>query len=190
MGKIFPDVAGAFTNALGGTVYYVRNGENLVRRKGKCNEKKFTDLQKLQQSKFSILNRLGNRLKEVADVGFPQRKPTQSGANMFVRANKDICRVTEDGEVAVDLGRMLCAQGRLAVPALSVAQEGRELAFTLAPCEPERYALPDDRVMVLVFEPECERFRFGEIGVRGKPGRLVFPLPKHWKSADVRVYVF
>lgn len=190
MGKIFPDMAGAFTNALGGTVYYVRNGENLARRKGGGSKKKFTDLQQLQQAKFAILNALGNRLREVVDVGFPQRKPTQSGVNMFVRANMDICSVTEEGELAVDLGRMLCARGRLVVPALSVEQAEDRLAFTLAPCRPERYALPDDRVMVLVFAPEHRWFRCGEIGVRGKAGKMVFTIPPHWKTREVRVYVF
>ena len=183
-------MAGAFTNSLGGTVYYVRNGENFARRKGVRRKKKFTDLQQIYQQKFSILNKLGSRLKEVVDIGFPQRKLTQSGINMFVRANMEIFSVTEEGELTIDLGRMLCAQGRLIVPSLSVEQAEDKLTFTLAPSEPERYAMPDDRVMALVFEPERVWFRCGEIGVRGKAGKMVFTIPPRWKSTDVRVYVF
>lgn len=88
MGKIHPDLAGAFTRTIGGTVYYMRYGENLARRKGVQGEnRQFSDAQVLQQSKFGLLNTVGCSMRDVVEVGFPQRKRTQSGVNAFVQEN-------------------------------------------------------------------------------------------------------
>lgn len=171
MGRIHPDLAGAFTNAVGGTVYYVRFGENLARRKGVWSEnRKFTKGQLLQQAKFGILNTVGSVMEEAVEIGFPQRKRKQSGSNIFVRVNSDACDVTEDGQVSVDYKRVLCAHGGLTPPLVTVSRTESSLSFECQAMTEGKKAAPDDRIMGVMLDPVNGFCQCRELCARGEGG--------------------
>ena len=191
MGKIYPDLVGAFTNAVGGTVYYMRCGKNVVRRKG-VRRKKQTALQERQQVKFGALSRLAMLLKEVITMGFVQRKQGVFDVNVFVQKNKDICRVEEDGSISVNYERLVCSEGNLRVPvAVAMLDEGDHgLTFECEEMEPDKDALPDDRIMGVVFDTVNGFCRCVELCERQEGGATSVTLDEYWSLEALAVYIF
>lgn len=192
MGKIYPDLAGAFTRTIGGTVYYLRFGENLARRKSVWSENRtFSDAQLLQQAKFRLLTTVGNSLREAVDAGFPGRKRSQSGANVFVQVNQGACEVTEGGEVSLDYGRVLCAKGNLRPPFVEVKRSAEGFVFTNRAVTERGHAMEtDDRVMAVVFDPVNGYCLFSELCKRGDEVTETVALPDYWGQESPVVYVF
>lgn len=192
MGKIYPDLAGAFRRSVGGTVYYMRYGENLVRRKAVPNENRKSSLeQEKQQQRFGIINALGAMVKGVVNMGFPQRKRNLSGVNMFVHLNTDVWK-EEGDEVAVDFTKLVLAKGSLLVPVATVAlnSETTTITFTCPKFESENNAKEDDRIYGVVIDPKNGFCRCHELCKRGTGGEYSFILPDSWDIAEVQMYVF
>lgn len=191
MGKIYPDLVGAFTNAVGGTVYYVRCGQNVARRKG-VRRKNRTFLQEQQQECFGALARLGALLKEVISMGFVQRKQGVFDTNVFIQRNKDICRVGEEGRIAVNYEKLVCSEGDLREPEVTVMQgEGEhDLTFICEEMEVDKDALPDDRIMGVMFDTVNGFCRCVELCERREGGATNVTLEEEWNLEALAVYAF
>lgn len=192
MGKIHPDLAGAFTRTIGGTVYYMRYGENLARRKGVQSEnRKFSDAQVLQQSKFGLLNTVGCSMRDVVEAGFPQRKRNQSGVNVFVQENRQVCEELEGGEVALNYEALSCAKGSLHPPFVQVSRGEDGITFTnRAAAERTSSMQGDDKVMVVVFDPVGGFCRFQELCRREEETTVTVTLPDYWQQETLVFYAF
>lgn len=192
MGKIYPDLAGAYRRSIGGTVYYMRFGENLVRRKSIPKENRENSVgQERQQQKFKVINILGAVVKDVVNIGFPQRKRKLTGVNMFVHVNTQVWQEVED-EIAVDFSKLLLAQGSLAIPTVTVAldEENRSLSFNCPKTEAEVNAKEDDRIFCVVIDPKNGFCRSKELCERGTGGEYTLTLPDTWAVKEIQVYVF
>ncbi len=192
MGKIHPDLAGAFTRTIGGTVYYMRYGENLARRKGVQGEnRQFSDAQVLQQSKFGLLNTVGCSMRDVVEVGFPQRKRTQSGVNAFVQENQRVCRELGGGDVSLNYEEMLCAKGSLHPPFVQVSRDANGIVFTNRPMAERTASMQgNDRVMVVAFDPVDGFCRSLELCKRGDEAMETVTLPDYWQQENLVFYTF
>lgn len=191
MGKIYPDFVGAFTNSVGGTVYYVRNGQNFVRRKG-VPKKAPTFLQEKQRAKFGMLVKLALLLQEAIRIGFLPGKRGWSEINFFVRKNKDICRMEEDGGFSVNYEKLVCAEGNLRVPDAEVALDRGDhgVRFECGEMEMDKDALPDDRIMGVVFDTKNGFCRCVELCERKEGGATSISLEDSWELDTLAVYVF
>lgn len=192
MGEIYPDLAGAYKRSVGNTVYYIRFGANLARRKPVPNEnRKSSDEQLKRQRQFAVINVLGRKVKGVVDVGFPQRPRKWSGVNMFVHVNTGVWQESGD-EVAVDFSKLVLADGFLIEPEVEVALNYEEgtLVFNAGAAEEEIDAQPDDRVMGVIIDAKNGFCRMRELFTRGAGGKYSFSLPQRWDMEALQVYVF
>lgn len=192
MGEIYPDLAGAYKRSVGNTVYYVRLGANLVRRKAVPNDnRKSSEAQVKQQQRFAVINALGRKVRGVVDVGFPKRPRRLSGVNMFVHVNTGVWQEAGD-EVAVDFSKLVLADGSLIEPEVEVVlnhEEGK-LVFTAEAAEEEQDAEIEDRVMGVIIDAKNGFCRMRELFTRGAGGEFSFVLPKTWETEALQVYVF
>ena len=74
MGKVKPDLAGAYVSKVGGVAYYIKDGVNYVRSLSKSGYKSNTPLQAGVKARFKSASQMAGQMKEIAKVGFPQRK--------------------------------------------------------------------------------------------------------------------
>lgn len=192
MGQIYPDLAGAFRRSVGGTVYYMLYGDNFVRRKPIPSENRnSSDEQKQQQQRFGVINGVGAMVKDVVNMGFPQRKRKLSGVNMFVHLNTNVWK-EEGEEVAVDFTKLVLAKGSLLVPEATVVinSETMTVTFTCPKFEKENNAKEDDRIYGVVIDPKNGFCRCHELCKRGAGGEYNFNLSDRWDIAEVQMYVF
>lgn len=92
MGKVKPDLAGAYVSKVGGVAYYIKDGVNYVRSLSKSEYKSNTPLQAEVKARFKSASQMAGQMKEIAKVGFPQRKRGITPKNAWHSANKECFR--------------------------------------------------------------------------------------------------
>lgn len=191
MGKIFPDMMGALIGSVGKVSYYMRYSDNIARRKGE--ERKASDSPAAveQRAKFGAVAHLSRMLRPAVGIGFPQRKRGLSPRNAFHQLNKDACSV-EEKVIVVDYERVMCANGGLMVPEVTVtynAATGKFLFEQESEGEDEG-CNASDQVYAVLLERSLEVSRLVKLRARGESGSTSAVLPKRWNRDEVVVYVF
>ena len=110
MGKVKPDLAGAYVSKVGGVAYYIKDGVNYVRSLSKSGYKSNTPLQAGVKARFKSASQMAGQMKEIAKVGFPQRKRGLTPKNAWHSANKDCFRKTDEG-IEIDFERQSLSAG-------------------------------------------------------------------------------
>ena len=191
---------GKFKGRIGNTVFYDRNGENLVRR---------TEAQKRHAAEFGTIADIRGVANELIQVGFPGGGGLPKGGNGFMKANatgvatavrkepgKPLSRrkkAVDEFACTVDYTKLRVAGGPLAVPKAkaSLNAETGEVVFE---CEGTRLesvdCFLDDRIIGVVMVCGGYWCLWEEIGTRGGGGRLEtdFGLPD--PGDTVAAYVF
>lgn len=190
MGKIKPDLAGAYINKVGGAAYYVRDGVNYVRSLGKGKYTSNTPLQVEVKAKFRIASQIAGQVKEVAKVGFPQRGRGITPKNAWHSANKGCFRKTDDG-VEVDFENFQFSDGRLypVTATLAYEQELRTYTVSYSEMPEESNCHPDDIVYVVLLDTGQFFTRLVAVGKRGEPGEARIMVSELWGDA-VMAYCF
>ena len=111
MGKIKPDLAGAYVSKVGGVAYYIKDGVNYVRSLSKSEYKSNTPLQAEVKARFKSASQMAGQMKEIAKVGFPQRKRGITPKNAWHSANKECFRKTDEG-IEIDFEKLQFSNGR------------------------------------------------------------------------------
>ena len=191
MSKIFTDFLGILIGSTGNVTYYMRYSDNIARRKGAGRKGSNSPAAIEQRMKFGVLTKLASLLQAIILLGFPQRKRGLTAANEFVRLNKDICTVTGDA-VSVDYERLLCANGQLHTPEVTVtySAESQKFLFEQTTTEEERNNSADDKVYAVLLESNQGFCRLAELRQRGESGTTSVTLPKRWEKEHVIVYAF
>lgn len=191
MSKVYPDFLGALIGSTGKVSYYMRYGENIARRKVIGGKSSNSPAAVEQRAKFGTVIKLASVLQAATHLGFPQRKRGLTVANEFVRLNKDICTVTGD-TVSVDYERLLCANGQLHTPEVTVtySAESQKFLFEQTTTEEERNNSADDKVYAVLLESNQGFCRLTELRQRGESGSTSVTLPKRWDKEHVIVYAF
>ena len=68
MGKVKPDLAGAYVSKVGGVAYYIKDGVNYVRSLSKSGYKSNTPLQAGVKARFKSASQMAGQMKEIAKV--------------------------------------------------------------------------------------------------------------------------
>lgn len=188
---------GKFKGRIGNTVFYDRNGENLVRKKPAPRPLR-TEAQKRHAAEFGTIADIRGVANELIQVGFPGGGGLPKGGNGFMKANatgvatavrkepgKPLSRrkrATDEFACTVDYTKLRVAGGPLAVPKAkaSLNAETGEVVFE---CEGTRLesvdCFLDDRIIGVVMVCGGYWCLWEEIGTRGGGGRLEtdFQLP-------------
>ena len=129
MAKVLLDMLGAIIGSVGKVSYYMRYSDNIARRKGAGGKSSNSPAAVEQRMKFGMLIQLATILQTIITQGFPQRKRGLSAANAFVSINKDICSV-ESNVLTVDYEQLLCANGQLLTPEVTVTYSTENQKFS------------------------------------------------------------
>ena len=70
MGKIKPDLAGAYVSKVGGVAYYIKDGVNYVRSLSKSEYKSNTPLQAEVKARFKSASQMAGQMKGNRQSGF------------------------------------------------------------------------------------------------------------------------
>lgn len=191
MGKIYPDLAGAFRGSVGKVSYYLRADENIARRKGE--ERKASDSPAAveQRKKFGTIVKISSVMLAPIKLGFPQHDRRLSETNVFHKLNKDICTVEGD-IVTVDYEHLLCANGPLVVPEVKANYNTgtNKFIFENNAMEQEVNCNTDDLVYAVLLDNEQWFCRVMQLRNRGESGSTSMNLPSTWNIEHVIVYVF
>ena len=199
---------GKFKGRIGNTVFYDRNGENLVRKKPAPRPLR-TEAQKRHAAEFGTIADIRGVANELIQVGFPGGGGLPKGGNGFMKANatgvatavrkepgKPLSRrkkAVDEFACTVDYTKLRVAGGPLAMPKAkaSLNAETGEVVFE---CEGTRLesvdCFLDDRIIGVVMVCGGYWCLWEEIGTRGGGGRLEtdFGLPD--PGDTVAAYVF
>ncbi|WP_251619775.1 DUF6266 family protein [Odoribacter lunatus] len=192
MGKIYPDLAGAFARSVGNVVYYLKAGENLVRSKSKKPYKSNTPAQQEQKGKFGDLNRLGSIVVDVVNVGFPQRPLKLSAVNMFFKVNKDCFKHTEGEQAVIDYERLVYSNGSLFPPQVKATLDATDRVIELSgTAMPElSRCRPDDIVYGVLMDTTNGFCQLVEICKREDGGTMSVKFPEFWDTDSTVVHAF
>ena len=171
MGKVKPDLAGAYVSKVGGVAYYIKDGVNYVRSLSKSGYKSNTPLQAGVKARFKSASQMAGQMKEIAKVGFPQRKRGLTPKNAWHSANKDCFRKTDEG-IEIDFEKLQFSNGNLYPPEVTLTYDQESKTYTASYPEmpAESNCHPDDVVYVLLLDTEQLFTRLVSIGQRGEAG--------------------
>ena len=191
MAKVLLDMLGAIIGSVGKVSYYMRYSDNIARRKGAGGKSSNSPAAVEQRMKFGMLIQLATILQTIITQGFPQRKRGLSAANAFVSINKDICSV-EGNVLTVDYEQLLCANGQLLTPEVTVtySTENQKFSFKQTAPEEESNSNADDKVYAVLLESNQGLCRLKTLRQRGESGSTSIALPQRWEKEHVHVYVF
>lgn len=190
MGKIRPDLVGAFVNKIGGATYYLRDGVNYVRSLSKEEYTSNTPRQAEVRAKFASASQVAAHVKDIAKVGFPQRKRGLSPKNAWHSANKACFRQLEGG-VEISFKDFQFSDGNLFPPEVTLNFDREEGTFTATRSEMpnESNCNPDDFVYLVLLDTDQLFSRLVPLGERGKSGEVTFSISRLW-SESVMAYCF
>ena len=168
MGKVKPDLAGAYVSKVGGVAYYIKDGVNYVKS----------------------ASQMAGQMKEIAKVGFPQRKRGLTPKNAWHSANKDCFRKTDEG-IEIDFEKLQFSNGNLYPPEVTLTYDQESKTYTASYPEmpAESNCHPDDVVYVLLLDTEQLFTRLVSIGQRGEAGETAIKVSDLWSGA-VMAYCF
>lgn len=192
MGKIHPDLAGAYTRSVGNVVYYLKDGENFARTKSKAPYTSNTPAQQEQKGKFSDLSQLGSVMQEVAKVGLVQRKRGLSAINAFHSVNKDCFTQAEGEKASIDYENLKCSQGPLYPPVVTATldNETSTVAFNCPAMPDATNCNAKDVVYGVLLDTEngfCHLLRLCD---RGEGGTAQAVLSAYWNTDAIVAYAF
>lgn len=192
MGRIYPDLAGAFSRSVGNVVYYLKDGENFARAKSKTPYTSNTPAQQKQKDKFSDLSRLGSIMQEVSAVGFPLRPRRLSPINMFHRMNKN-CFVQADGEqVAIDYEHLKCSAGPLFPPQVKATlnAEQNSIEFVCKAMPETTNCKPGDTIYGVLLDTENGFCHLLKLGERKDDSTVSVVLSDFWQANATVAFAF
>lgn len=192
MGKIYPDLAGAFARSVGNAVYYLKADENLVRSKSKKAYTSNTPAQQVQKGKFGDLSRLGSVVLEAVNMGFPQRPARLSAVNMFFKENKDCFRAVQDGQAEIDYERLVYSGGSLFPPQVRVTLDAAGKTMELSGIAMPDYSKcqSDDTVYGVLMDTANGFCQLVEVCKRGTGGTKSVSLSDFWDTEATVVHAF
>lgn len=190
MGRIKPDLAGAFAKRVGGAAYYWKNGVNYVRSLSKGEYTSNTPQQAEVRAKFTSASQVAAYVKDIAKVGFPQRRRGLTAKNAWHSANKACFRKMEEG-TEILFEDFQFSSGSLRPAEVTLAFDNESCVYTAANSKmPEESGCKsDDLVYLVLLDTENLFSRLVLIGKRGESGEVKFETSRLW-SDSVMAYCF
>lgn len=191
MGILRDGITGFVTGKVGDMVFYVLNGENVVRHAGKS-VKPRSEAQLANQAKMALVNLFLKPISEFINTGFLLNVwPEKSNPyNRAVSYNKINGVVGVFPSFMIDYGKVLVSKGDLPVAAgasVDLFAEGLRFGWLFPSDMP--YPRENDRVMLLAYFPVLGSAVYSLEGANRKAGTDLLVLPEELLAEPMEVYI-
>jgi len=163
MGIIRRGILGGFSNKVGNIVGSTWKGIAIIKSLPLSVANPRTAGQVLQRGKFTQLTRVGSDLLAGIIKPMWDRFATgMSGYNAFISVNQSAFHVS--GQLEVE--KLQISRGRMLAPAnVSMTGSGASRSVTVTHPANDRFALPTDRIAVVVIDSASKRVGYGQVTV-------------------------
>lgn len=178
--------------SFGNVTTCVSRGMNILRTKTTIVNNPNTLEQRKQRLRMKELVDLSLVFYDVCNLGFPRHRLGETPLNVFVRLNMQAVSVSEKLEVTLQYDRLVCSEGRLKAPDVSVSGEADAHRLVFTPTAQE-YALgksPDVSVYAVMFEKARREVQVDLLCKAGESEPVNVELPGNWDPDEIAVYVF
>ena len=177
-------------NKLANTVLYTKRSRGIMRGKPDKISNPRTPDQLRQRAKMKLLVDLSRRFAPILKEGFRERTTDTSIYNAFISKNVPVVTVDDSYAATVDLDELICSDGAINLPDVTVSFADNQFTLTQEAQEPDGTGMEDDMVYAGLYESVMKSARLVKIGVRKENTSVQFALPKKWDSANVHIYAF
>lgn len=184
-------IAGETSNSVDKLTFCNVRGRNVVRTKIQKNPSKTLPQQK-QRYRWSLLQNLDLLFDAAILIGFPSRPEEFTVHNAFIKTNARCITVTDELEATTDYSKIVCSDGRLSNPNLSVTLSHEEGSLTFARTA-KRFGprqKPTDEFYAFIVEKALQESQLIPLGTREDTKPTTVTLPAEWDYAELAVYVF
>lgn len=177
-------------NSLGNVVTYTYCGKGVLRGKPLCVRNPRTPAQQVVRLRFKAAGRLSAYFRKVALLGFPASYAVQSH-NAFVGANLSIFDVDENMQVRPDYRRLVCSQGKLEKPAVSLRISGYRIRAEVSEQQLSAYCSHTDTIYAVLWDCQYPGCCIVKIGKRqGRYTTAPFAYPDGFDLRHMFIYAF
>ena len=181
----------------GDKIYVVLNGQQIKKELYRPTNPR-TPAQQKHRAKLAFANRLSAQLAEAVNIGFArlaEEAMNQTPRNAFVKANWDNGALRWDEENSLwELcpERLLLSYGPRHIPADMTAElDGNRLHLSCPVAGlNDRYAVPDDQLLVAVYLPDIPAMALYRGPIRTDCARCTFELPGELHSTHAAMHVY
>lgn len=190
MGKIDGGLMGFVRGRIGNSVYYVRNGKQMVRKIG-INEKPATPKQLTGRQRFKVLFAFFRHMKPFINKGFGEMAAgtTMHPYNLAVKYNMQEATIGEYPDVTIAYERIVLSKGPLPAPLdlkLQQDEQGVEISWDTSAMEYQRRF---DAVMLLLYFPKTAEVLCLLHAAQRQSGEVYVPLNAEALSGEIHGYV-
>lgn len=193
MAKFNSVLLGRATKSVGNVTMCYSRRNNIARAKVFLRKDTQTPEILAQRARMKALSKLVKKMLPVVRKGFPGTI-TLWGHNEFVRENMGTILVSDDYLTTIDYEQLLCADGEVYTPKVSVSYSEAAEAFTFTQktqLEVENgYSMPEDKVYGVLIESHLLRSRLVPLKSRSESGDTAYALPDDWDASRVKAYCF
>lgn len=161
MGRLKNGLSGPVSGKIGGTVYYVRLGQQVSRAVPHASNKPKTKKQLIAQAVFATVNEFITTVNPVTNVGFkPKSKktPGRTANNEAMSANLKTVVEGVYPDFSINYSKIIVSEGRLPLPEnITVVFENGTLQFTWQNQTWLESLCLLDQAMLLAYFPETNR---------------------------------
>jgi hypothetical protein len=191
MGILRDGITGFVTGKVGDMVFYVLNGENVVRHAGKSIKPR-SEAQLANQAKMAVVNLFLKPLLEFVNVGFAYvaQDDRSNPYNRAVSYNRINAVAGIYPDFVIDYGKVLVSKGKLPVAegaTVELVPEG--LRFNWLYNSDMPYPRENDRAVLLAYFPLVGAAVYLLEGASRKAGTDLLILPEELLAEPMEVYI-
>lgn len=191
MGTINQGITGGFSGKVGTVIGGSWNGVDYMRGIPAHMDNPKTVAQQNQRAKMTTIVRFLRPMTEFLRIGFKKQAVKMSAFNAATSWNLAHALNGAYPEFEIDYSQVMVSQGKLPgaqSPQVSYAGNGR-LTFIWEDNSMDKGALPDDRVLLLVVDPEIGQVETIMGGNLRMDGSQEIILPPHFSGMEVQCYI-
>lgn len=191
MGIIKQGILGAFSGKVGSVVGFIWKGKGVIRALAPSVANPRTEGQVNQRNKFSVVGAFLSINLAFVNQGYRFLAKGMSASNAAQSYNVKNAITGTAPDFSVDYPNALVSRGKLeGVLGAAAAESGLSLEVTWTDNSAYGNARPDDRAMLLVYNPDKgESISLLEEEVSRGDGSIVANLPTHYTGDTVEVYL-
>lgn len=192
MGKYRNGILGSFTGKVGNVVGSTWNGISYMRAIPSNVKDPKTPKQLAQRQRFGLVTSFLRKFKPVVTLGFKSGAGNMSPLNRATSFNIRNAVGGEYPDQQIVLDQLVLARGDLTradEPQASASDPG-EITFTWVDNSGEGSALPDDKVVITIFNPERNTVFYRLDSAIREEETLTLSLPNSWHGDTVDTYLF
>lgn len=178
---------GGFRGKLGKVVSYPLFGQQIIRTVGERHTP-FSEKELANQRKFVYTQQWFDPLTEFLRVGFQGYAQTYQGFVAAKSYNSKNALITDDAGFYIDPARVLVSYGKqsMAAEAEVSSNEKGSVTFNWSKEGPYRY---DDRVMLVIYNPEMHKAKFETAGCRRQIGTATLQAGERFSGIKFHAYI-